>query len=110
LKKGELATDRYQLGWQVTGAIACEWLDRWTAGAKASDWEKVRQAREALATARDWPILLWMDRHGGGYPASIWDWAADRRGSSGRGPNTARNYNPELGCRYKVGGERYPLP
>jgi hypothetical protein len=101
LKRGDIVSDRYQLGAQVTGAVACEWLDRWTAGTKAGDSAKVRQAKEALATARDWPILLEMHRDGGGYPESIWNWAEDRRGDSGRGRNTTRNYNPELGCRYR---------
>lgn len=97
LKQGDLASDRYQLGHDVAGAVACEWLDRWTAAAKAGDGAELREARAAMATSPDWPILREMQPQGG-YPESIWDWR-NRMGDSGLGRETTRNYNPGLGCR-----------
>ena len=105
LQRGDIVSDRYQLGAQVTGTVACEWLDRWTAAARDGDGPKLRQARAAMATSRDWPILREMDRQGD-YPEEIWDFARDRLGSSGFGRNTAHNYYPGLGC-HELTGSRY---
>ena len=45
--------DRYQLGAKVAGAVACAWIER---GGK--------EAVEALASSRSWPILLRDERRG----------------------------------------------
>lgn len=97
LKPGATVSDRYQLGAKVAGSVACEWLDRWTEGLAKGDHAEVQQAKDALATSRDWPILQEMDKQGG-YPQVIWDFAKDRLGNSGAGRNTTHNYNSSLGC------------
>jgi hypothetical protein len=97
LRSGDTVSDRYQLGAEVTGAVACTWLDRWTAAIAAGDTAGAAEAKQAMATARSWPILREMNAHGD-YPEVLWDWAEDRRGASGFGPNTSRDYNSALGC------------
>ncbi len=97
LKRGDTVSDRYQLGARVAGSIACQWLDRWTEGLAKGDHAEVQQAKDALATSHDWPILQEMDKQGD-YPEAIWDFAKDRLGGSGMGRNTTHNYNPSLGC------------
>jgi len=67
-------SDRYQLGAQVTGAVACGWLDLWVAAEAAGDQAAMTQAAEAMASARSWPILLEMDAEGY-YPEVLWQYA-----------------------------------
>jgi hypothetical protein len=55
--------DRYQFGAKVAGAVACAWIER------GGD-----EAREALATARRWPILNEMNAEGD-YPEVLWQYA-----------------------------------
>lgn len=98
LRSGDTLSDRYQLGAQVTGAVACAWLDRWTAAIAAGDTSGAAEAKRAMATAPTWPILREMNAQGD-FPKVVWDWAEDRLGSSGLGPNTSRDYNSALGCR-----------
>ncbi len=97
LKQSATVRDRFQLGALLTGAVTCEWLHQRMSGLQAGDTAKVRQAEDALATARQWPILLEM-RTEGGWAQEIWDWAADGRGSSGFGPNSTENPTSALGC------------
>jgi hypothetical protein len=97
LKQGDTVSDRYQLGANVAGSVACEWLDRWTEGLANGDRAEVQQAKDALATSHDWPILQEMDKQGD-YPEAIWDFAKDRLGSSGFGRNSTDNYKASLGC------------
>jgi hypothetical protein len=97
LKRGDTVLDRYQLGARVAGSVACDWLDRWTEGLAKGDQAEVQQAKDALATSHDWPILQEMDKQGD-YPEGIWDFAKDRLGGSGFGRNTTHNYNASLAC------------
>lgn len=97
LTQGETARDRYQLGALVTGAVTCAWLERRMSGLQTGDSAKVKEAEDALATARSWPILLEM-RDQGGWSQQIWDWAADGRGSSGSGRNSTERPVGALGC------------
>jgi hypothetical protein len=103
LKRGDAVLDRYQLGARVAGSIACAWLDRWSNGLAKGDTAEVQQAKDALSTSRDWPILQEMNKQGD-YPKVIWDFATDRSGGSGFGPNTSHNYNISLGCNHLSGG------
>ncbi len=72
---GAQTSDRYQLGAQVSGAVACGWLDQWAAAERAGDEERQTQAAEALATTPTWPILLEMNDEGD-YPEVVWELAA----------------------------------
>jgi hypothetical protein len=97
LESGGTASDRYQLGAKVTGAVACDWLDRWTAALAAGDAAGAEEARQAMATSPGWPILLEMEKQGD-YPNVLWDYADDLKGGGGFGPNTNGNYSAALGC------------
>lgn len=83
--------DRYQLGAHVAGAVACAWIER---GGE--------QAREALATARSWPILLEMNAEGD-YPEVLWSYA-DAVAAHGEVPGgkpgmtVEETYRDALGC------------
>jgi hypothetical protein len=75
-------TDRFMLGKSVTGAVACDWLQRWLSATRAGDGGAAREAVDAMGTARHWPVLLRMARergyrgdalppHGQGWPSEI---------------------------------------
>jgi hypothetical protein len=70
----ETVADRYQVGARVTGAIACGWLDQWTAAKQSGDKVKVAEAVGALKTSHDWKILKEMDVEGD-YPEAVWQYA-----------------------------------
>ncbi len=63
--------DRYQLGAQVTGAVACGWIDHWRKGGQSGDERAVEEAVAAMRTARSWPILREMDPQGG-WSDNLW--------------------------------------
>jgi hypothetical protein len=73
----------------------------------ADDVAKFKQADDALAKARTWPILLEMNDEGA-WSQAIWDWAADGRGSSGFGPNSTETPVGALGCAPDDGAECCP--
>jgi hypothetical protein len=75
-------TDRFMLGKSLTGAVACDWLQRWLSATRAGDGAATREAVDAMATAPHWPVLLQMvrekgyrgaalPRHGQGWPAEV---------------------------------------
>ena len=49
----------------MTAAVACAWLERWTAAKDSGDSVTVDEAVEAMDTVRHWPILLRMVHEGG---------------------------------------------
>jgi len=74
--------DRFTLARSLTGAVACDWLQRWLTATRAGDDAAAREAVEAMGTARHWPVLLQMVRekgfqgdalplHGQGWPSEI---------------------------------------
>jgi hypothetical protein len=67
IKGASLTKDRYQLGAAVTGTVACEWFKRWAGARSAHDGAGEREAVAAMATAKHWPILADMAKHGA-YP------------------------------------------
>jgi hypothetical protein len=80
--EGSDLTDRFMLGKSVTGAIACDWLQRWLSATRAGDGAAAQEAVGAMGTARHWPVLLQMVRekgyrgnalppHGQGWPSEI---------------------------------------
>jgi hypothetical protein len=64
LENGAILKDRYQLGAQVTGAVACAWIDRWDAARKRGDAATEQKAEDAMQTAKHWKILEEMKRDG----------------------------------------------
>lgn len=75
-------TDRFMLAKSVTGAVACDWLQRWLSATRAGDDAAAQEAVDAMGTAPRWPVLLQMVRdkgyrgnalppHGQGWPSEI---------------------------------------
>ncbi len=112
----------YVRGTKVTGAVACSWLERWTAAKHSGDSATVEEAVAAMNTVRRWPILLRMAYEGGwrgsALPAHGNGWAsrlmevsrAMRRGDAVLGQPGLKKVGPktyayrtgfanELGCQ-----------
>ena len=85
--------ERYQIGADVAGKVACAWLDSYVAGVRSGDDARSSEAAAALATSRRWPILNEMDASGD-YPEVVWEYADDL--AAGRDP---AGYQGALGCR-----------
>jgi hypothetical protein len=79
--ESELA-NHYEFGQAVAGAVACGWLESWSAATGSGDEAGARQAVEAMSGARRWPVLLQMVQekgfqgdvlplHGNGWPSNI---------------------------------------
>jgi hypothetical protein len=64
LKTKAAVSDRYQLGAQVTGAVACAWFDQWFSASDRGDATSQKNALDALNTSRTWPILNEMATQG----------------------------------------------
>jgi hypothetical protein len=103
LRNGDAVKDRYQLGAQVTGAVACGWLDDWTEAKASGDEARTRAAIDAMKTSHEWDVLREMNPEGA-YPEVLWEIADAMDGggvSSGKGmvPLTDREqYASALGC------------
>jgi hypothetical protein len=96
LADGARTRDRYQLGAQVAGAVACGWIADWLHGP-----DRARAVR-ALATARDWPILDELTAQGD-YPRVLWQYAdaivhGDGTVVGGKRVTVAESYESALGC------------
>ena len=100
LTSGNAIRDRYQLGAQVAGAVACAWMDRWVAARRAGDENSVRRAVTAMASSHGWPILLEMQEEGD-YPKVLWE-IADSMGANrivmGKPLTVVESYASALGC------------
>jgi hypothetical protein len=104
LRSGSVLTDRFMLGKSVTGAVACDWLQRWLSATRAGDGGAAQEAVDAMGTARHWQVLLQMVRekgyrgnalppHGRGWPSEILAAAREiARGHLGLGPAITRTY------------------
>lgn len=96
--------DRYQLGAQVAGAVACGWFDRWAHARRTGDTAAEREATAALATSHQWPILREMEAEGD-YPKVLWEYADSIHSDDGTVPagkpgvTAAETYSEALGCR-----------
>jgi hypothetical protein len=67
-----LYQDEYQLGAQVTGAVACAWLDHWADAERAGDAGAAAQAVTAMQTSQGWTVLHRMNEQGD-YPEVVWE-------------------------------------
>lgn len=74
LKGQPAVADRYQLATNVTGAVACGWLDQWAAAIESGDADAKREAVDAMTTSRDWPILQEIASEGG-WSRTIWQYS-----------------------------------
>ncbi len=104
---GDATRDRYQLGAQIAGAVACGWIEQYYAGKKAGDAEQVAAAAKALGTAHDWPILNEMNA-AGDYPEVVWEFTdaivnngqvpPESKVGKGKGVSIEESYPAALGC------------
>jgi hypothetical protein len=67
-----LVTDRYQVGAQTAGTVACLWLRQWGAARRTGDSAAELEADKAMATSRHWPILREMTKEGA-YSEVVWE-------------------------------------
>ena len=80
LKSSPAVQDRYQLGAQVSGAVACEWIEQWIdANGRGGS---AQEAADAMGTSRDWAILVEM-KDQGGWSQVVWEYA-DRMAENDR--------------------------
>lgn len=101
LQSGDVIRDRYQLGAQVAGAVACAWIDQWVEARRAGHERGARLAVSAMATSHRWPILLEMKEEGA-YPEVLWDladaMASDGIVMGGKPLTIEESYADALGC------------
>jgi len=92
------AIDRYQVGAQATGAVACGWIESWIAASSRGDAAAAQEAVDAMATSRDWAILQEMDAEGD-FPEVVWE-HADAMAADGTlyGYPVADGYRAAFGC------------
>jgi hypothetical protein len=93
--------DRYQLGAQVAGAVACAWIERWVDARHNGDAVAAATAAEAMKHSRDWPILREMNAEGD-YPEVLWAYGDAMTGDGtvpgGRPLSVEESYRSALGC------------
>jgi hypothetical protein len=65
LERGSEVKDRYQLGAEVLGEVACAWIDRWSQARSANDQPSAKRAALVMTTARRWAEMRRMAREGG---------------------------------------------
>lgn len=96
-----IVRDRYHVGADATGAVACAWIDSWVAARAAGDTASAQLAVDAMATAHEWDILVEMEP-GGGWSSVVWEYAdalpTDAPVSGGRPLTIAESYEEALGC------------
>lgn len=99
LKTNAVVADRYHLGAQVTGAVACAWIEQWV-DAKAGEKDaSAQEAVDAMASSREWSILVEM-KDQGGWSQFIWEYADAMTGNAktGRPRWVQRSYRDEMDC------------
>jgi hypothetical protein len=97
LKTKASVSDRYQLGAQVTGAVACAWFDQWFTAEDRGDATSQKEALDALNTSRTWPILNEMASQGGMGEVILDLTEAVATGSLGAGPGLQKPTRDEIG-------------
>jgi hypothetical protein len=68
----ELVTDRYQVGAQTAGTVACLWFRQWGQAQRSGDEAAEKEAEKAMATSANWPILREMTKEGA-YSYGLWE-------------------------------------
>jgi hypothetical protein len=68
----ELVTDRYQVGAQTAGTVACLWFRQWGQAQRTGDKAAEQEAVKAMATSTNWPILREMTKEGA-YSFGLWE-------------------------------------
>lgn len=68
---GSNTVDPYQLGIDVAGQLACEWLHEYEAAELAGAQGRTDRAIDVLRSTRDWPVLQEISELGD-YPDTLW--------------------------------------
>ncbi len=101
LEGGDIVLDRYQLGAQVAGAVACAWIERWVTARRTGDDAGVRDAATAVSTSHTWAILRQMNGEGD-YPEVLWQYADAMATNApivgGKLLTIEESYRSALGC------------
>ena len=92
-----LVKDRYQLGAAVAGTVACTWFQRWSVARHSGDANGVRDAIDAMATAKNWPILQEMAKSGA-YPHVLQRYAEAMPSGRWHDRPLEGDVNTGLGC------------
>ncbi|TDC54172.1 hypothetical protein E1212_03290 [Jiangella ureilytica] len=66
--------DRYHVGATVAGEVACAWIRQWGTAIEAGDTAAADEAVAAMATSREWPVLLEIASEGD-YAETVWLYA-----------------------------------
>jgi hypothetical protein len=94
--------DHYQLGAEVTGAVACAWIHQWIAATESGDTRAADEAVDAMDTSRDWDVLVDMQEYGD-WPKVVWEYtdaiAGDGTVMGGRLLTVAESVDDALGCQ-----------
>lgn len=94
-----LTKDWYQLGADVSGAVACTWFKDWAEARRSGDSAGVKEAVDAMASAKSWPVLQRM-RHEGDYPQTLIEYAAAMPSGKWYGRPLLGDVDEGLGCSY----------
>jgi hypothetical protein len=97
LRESGVVRDRYQLGAQVSAAVACGWIAQYLAAQKSGDTAAAAAATEAMQTSRTWPILLELQKDGA-YPQVLWMYADALGGKPLPKGTLDQSYVDALGC------------
>ena len=97
LRESGVVRDRYQLGAQVSAAVACGWIAQYLAAQKSGDTAAAAAATEAMKTSRTWPILLELQKDGA-FPQVLWQYADAVDGKPLPKGTLDQSYVDALGC------------
>ncbi len=106
LKTSAAVSDRYQLGAQVAGAVACAWFDQWFSAGDRGDATSQKDALDALNTSPTWPILNEMAPQGSWGEVLTHLTNAIVTGSLDEGPGphkpTRNEIGLDMGCSWAI--------
>lgn len=105
LRTSDSSESRYPFIVAVSGSLVCGWLDVWFDAEAAGDQVRMGDAATALASSRNWTMLLEIAAQGG-WSDVVWQWADAVNGgpgiASGAGPQppTRDGARSALGCQF----------
>ena len=105
LRTSDSSESRYPFIVAVSGSLVCGWLDVWFDAEAAGDQARMGDAATALASSRNWTMLVEIAAQGG-WSDVVWQWADAVNGgpgvASGAGPQppTRDAARSALGCQF----------
>lgn len=95
---GDAVRDQYQFAVEVSGAVACGWVESWIAAKRSGDAAAMQTAVEAMATWPEWPLLQGAEMRRG--------WAMNVKQAANRIAHDRLNYGP-AGISVEADGTAY---